>query len=91
MEINWLKYKQIVLNDRTIWYRPNREIIAQLSKAFKDINIFGFGRYQETGCWYVLADSARFPENHLGCRVVVPISEVLIWSKPLLSIVTKTL
>lgn len=90
MDINWSRYKQILLNDRTVWYEPNEEVFKKLSSGFKDINIFGFGRYPQTLCWYVLATSEKFPENQMGVNVIVPISEVMMWSKPLLSMVTKS-
>jgi hypothetical protein len=89
MEINWERYKQIILNDRAIWYKPDSETIKKLSKLFPDLNVFGFGRYQETQCWYILASSDKFPENHLGSRIVVPIQDVMIWAKPSLYLVSR--
>jgi hypothetical protein len=87
VEVDWTRYKQILLNDRTYYYRPNRQFFSDLRDLFKDINVFGFGRYVETGCWYIIATSSRFPENVMGSRIVVPMKEAITWSKPLLSVV----
>lgn len=82
MDISWVKYKQILLNDRQIYYRPNRELAKRLATVFPDINIFGFGKYPQTGCWYILAQSDKFPANLLGSPATVSMSEVYNWSKP---------
>ncbi len=90
MDIDWSRYKQILLNDRSVFYKPNRELLEKLRSGFRDINVFGFGKYPQTNCWYILAESKRFPENQIGVNVMVSITDVMIWSKPLLSVVTQS-
>lgn len=86
MTIDWAKYKQIVLNDRPVAYRIEKDTLYKLRKMYKDINVFGFGKYS-TGFWYILACSENFPENSLGTPVLVSMSEVVKWSGSFLTIV----
>lgn len=81
MEIDLSRFKQILLSDRLKAYRPTPELIKQLSTVFKDINIFGFGKYYED-YWYILASSDQFPENQLGVNGAIPIHIVLGWARP---------
>lgn len=85
VDINWLRYKQVLLNDRSVYYKPDRELFDKLRMSFKDINIFGFGRYPSTQCWYLIAVSEKFPENSLGSEIVVSMRQMMTWSAPLLS------
>lgn len=88
MEPDLSKFKQILLSDQTKGYRPNADIFKKLSRAFSDIQIFGFGKYYQD-YWYVLASSKDFPDNQLGVNGSIPIHVVLGWSKNTLKLVSR--
>jgi hypothetical protein len=75
-------YKKIVLNDRYIGYRPNKEIIERFRLLFPDIIILGFGRWNMSPTWYVLANSSKFPKNLKESDHLVCIAEAITWAKP---------
>lgn len=83
MEINYLRLKQITLNDRAVAYKPRREVLKKLSDMFPDIVIFGFGRYYQD-YYYILAYSLEFPEDYSNYIPTVPMSQILKYkvSKP---------
>lgn len=90
MEIDYSRMKQIIVTDRPFGYKPDKATLRKLGQAFPDIQILGFGAYQQ-GYWCLVATSSYFPINigiqSHGC---VPIQEVLKWkpsNSPILSLV----
>ncbi len=87
MDINWQRYKQIIINDRTQGYKPDKQLFRRLRRLFPKISIWGFGKYYDN-YWFILADCPDFPENPLllpGVRQgSVPLTEVVTWAVPIL-------
>ncbi len=75
-------FKQIILNDRYVGYKPDRDILERLRTLFPDIIILGFGRWNYTPTWYLLANSSKFPKNLKESDSLISVHEVLTWSKP---------
>ena len=88
MEVDLSRFKQILLSDKPSAYRPDSSLIKQLTRAFPDICLFGFGKYYQD-YWYVLASSEQFPENQFGVNGAIPITIVLTWAKPRLTLVSR--
>jgi len=78
MDHNIDHYKQIILNNRTGGYKPNRELFESLRVMFPDLNILGFGKFS-VFLWYVLASSKSFPENTYGVETTVYYHQILMW------------
>jgi hypothetical protein len=88
MEINWSTYKQIVLNDKSTGYRPDKRFFKRMRRLFPDISFFGFGVYHKE-FWFILADSSIFPQNaplvpgmH---QLATPLTEALKWVPTMIS------
>lgn len=86
MEPDFNRFKQITLNDGSKAYKPDKKLFKKLSKMFPDIVIFGFGKYYQD-FWYILASSSEFPENHPGTMGAIPMTEIMRWKRPALSVV----
>lgn len=75
-------FKQIILNDSFAGYKPGIEVLERLRILFPDIIILGFGRWNYTPTWYLIANSTRFPKNLKESDHLVSIHEAVVWAKP---------
>lgn len=84
MDIDWARYKQIILNDKPTGYRPDKQLLRRLRRLFPDISIWGFGKYYDN-YWFILAHSSKFPENTFAVHPgSTPLTEVFKWVAPIL-------
>lgn len=83
MEVNPLKVRYIVLDDR--WrrcYKPDRSVIQKIGLILPDANIHGFGFRPDLGYWAVMVASDLFPDNPFGVIRDVSIKDIPVFQKP---------
>ena len=81
MQVSPDTFKRIILNDRYVGYKPNREFIKRLRILFPDIVIGGFGK-ETPYTWYVIASSSKFPVNGMFSVTTVYVADVIRWAQP---------
>jgi hypothetical protein len=79
VDIDIKKAKEIIVNDRPIPYKPDKQFLVKLGQMFPDINIFGFRPYYQ-GYWSIYAVSSFFPENIVFPQGATPFTETQKWA-----------
>jgi hypothetical protein len=88
--INWAKVRRVVLNDRLVCYKPDKESLKKLSSRLPDANVIGFGIYSKVlfvTTWFLLVESSFFPEDDQPGFITMSISAIPIYKKTQLYLV----
>ncbi len=88
--VDWTRVRRIVLNDRLVRYKPDKESLKKLASRLPDANVIGFGIYSRVlyvTTWYLLVESRYFLPDEEPGFIAQSISSLPIYKKLSLTIV----